>query len=182
MLRCEAAYGGVSPRADPIGGLVSWRTRQRWRIVATCCLLALAGGCGGDDAALLGAYLGEVEFDAPLESAATISLGSFDIPASTPFRQKGADGSERTVWMRIKFDLYVETPPKSAPAVEEAFKEHRGAFNDAVLTIVRSSSTDELTDPRCSALRMRIAEVARPLLGANRVRQVVIYRYTPEEL
>ncbi|HYO24221.1 MAG TPA: hypothetical protein VEQ85_04665 [Lacipirellulaceae bacterium] len=161
---------------------MSRRTRQRRRILATCGLLALAGGCGGDDAALLGAYLGEVEFDAPLEAAASIPLGSFDIPASTPFRRKGADGSERNVWMRIKFDLFVETPPKSAAAVEEAFTEHRGAFNDAVLTIVRSSSTDELTDPRCSALRMRIAEAARPLLGENRVRQVVVYPYTLEEL
>ena len=34
--------------------------------------------------------------------------------------------------------------------------------------------TDELTDPRLSALKLRMTEAARPLLGDQKMRQLVL--------
>jgi hypothetical protein len=144
-------------------------------LAAAACLLP---GCGGDDAALLGSYL-ELEFDAPLESAASVSLGTFNIPAPTVVK---VAGKSRTIWVRIKFELIAETLPSHESSVASALEERRGALNDAVLTIVRTSSTDELTDPRASALRMRIAEAVRPMLGGEKVRQLVLYKYNAEKM
>lgn len=139
-------------------------------------------GCGGDDATLLGSYLDEIELNAPSESAAAIALGDFDIPSPTNVKRKGTDGIEHTVWMRTKFSLFAETLPKNEADVQAEADVHRGAINDAVLSIVRSASTDELTDPRLTALRMRLTEMTRPLLGGDKLRQLVLYNHTTEPL
>jgi hypothetical protein len=136
--------------------------------------VATASGCGGDDATRLGAYLGELEFNAPTEATASLSLGKFDVPAPAQIKSAGSEGS-RTVWIRITFELFAEAAPEDIEAVEEAAEESRGALNDAVLTIIRTSSTDELTDPRLTALKLRMTEAARPLLGESRLRQLLLY-------
>jgi hypothetical protein len=141
--------------------------------------LTIFPGCGGDDATLLGSYLSELEFGAPLESSITLPLGAFDIP--TPAVTKVA-GATRTVWVRISFELVAEILPENEAAVTSSLAERRGAIHDAVLTIVRTSSTDELTDPRSSALRMRITEAVRPLLGDDKVRQFILYNHNAEKI
>ena len=167
--------------SNPIDG--QWRL---WgavaRKVAAAILAATLPGCGGDDAALLGSYLDEIELNAPSESTASIPLGEFNIPSPTNVKRKGTDGVDHTVWMRTKFSLFAETLPKNESEVLAEAELHRGAINDAVLSIVRSASTDELTDPRLSALRMRLTETTRPLLGDDKLRQLVLYNHTTEPL
>jgi hypothetical protein len=136
--------------------------------------VALTAGCGGDNATRLGAYLDELEFNAPLESAAYVSLGKFNVPAPAHIKVAGGDGS-RTVWIRLTFELFAEAAPENEAAVQEAADRRKGALNDALLTIIRTSSTDELTDPRLSALKLRMTEAARPLLGERRLRQLWLY-------
>lgn len=176
-MQYHAAKPEIRCRPAPVAAAV-----RRLGMLACAGLLLLATGCGGDDAALLGSYIDELEFDAPLESSATVELGKFNVPTATTFKRTGGDGVDRHVWMRVRFELYAETSPKYVAAVEDALRQHRGALNDAVLSIVRSSSTDELTDPRCTALRMRLTEAARPLLGNEKVRQLVLYRHATERL
>jgi hypothetical protein len=164
---------------------VSWRhrvARGRACVFVATLLATVLPGCGGDDAALLGAYLDEIELNAPSESAASIALGDFDIPSPTNVKRKGTDGVEHTVWMRTKFSLFAETLPRNESDVQAEAELHRGAINDTVLSIVRSASTDELTDPRLTALRMRLTETARPLLGDDKLRQLVLYNHTTEPL
>jgi hypothetical protein len=132
---------------------------------------ALTTGCGGDDRARLGDYLDDLEFNAPLEATANVSLGTFDVPAATQVKSGRAT---RTIWIRLSFELFAETAPEDESAVAEAAERRRGALNDAFLTIIRTSSTDELTDPRLSALKLRMTEAARPLLGDRKVRQLVL--------
>ncbi len=182
----DAVKGGIVDLVKP--STFAQRRRQKrpnatW-LAAVALLLALGTsvGCGGDDAALLGSYLDELEFNAPLESAVSISLGEFNVPAPTNIKHTGRDGVEHPVWMRIHFELFAETLPQHESAVLESLERHRGALNDAVLTIVRSSSTDELTDPRSTALRMRLSEAARPLLGEEEVRQLVLFDHTTEQM
>jgi hypothetical protein len=173
----------VSAQSHPL----SFRAGPRRRLdaparVIVAVLLAALSGCGGDDAALLGSYLDEIELNAPSESAASIPLGDFDIPSPTNVNRKGTDGVEHVVWMRTKFSLFAEALPKNESDVQAEVELHRGAINDAVLSIIRSASTDELTDPRLTALRMRLTEAGRPLLGDDKLRQLVIYNHTTEPL
>jgi hypothetical protein len=133
---------------------------ERARAFLVALLAAALSGCGGDDAALLGSY----------------------IPSPTNVKRKGTDGVEHTVWMRTKFSLFAETLPRNESGVQAEAELHRGAINDTVLSIVRSASTDELTDPRLTALRMRLTETARPLLGDDKLRQLVLYNHTTEPL
>jgi hypothetical protein len=137
----------------------------------------LAGCGGGSDAKRLGDYLDEIEFDEPLESAAYVSLGTFDVP--TPTRVK-RDGVSRTMWIRLSFELFAESAPHDESTVAAAAEKRHGALNDALLTIIRTSSTDELTDPRLSALKLRMTEAAKPLLGDHAVRQLVLYNIRTE--
>lgn len=153
--------------------LQSERLRGAWLLLVAA-TVTLTAGCGGDDATRLGAYLDDLEFNAPLESAAYVSLGKFDVPA--PAHIKGPSGEQsRTVWIRLSFELFAEAAPENEAAVLEAAERRRGALNDALLTIIRTSSTDELTDPRLSALKLRMTEAARPLLGERRLRQLWLY-------
>jgi hypothetical protein len=167
--------------SNPIAG--QWRSRGTAARALVAALLAAAiPGCGGDDATLLGAYLDEIELNAPSESATSIPLGDFNIPSPTNVKRKGTDGVDHIVWMRTKFSLFAQTLPKNESEVLAEAEQHRGAINDVVLSIVRSASTDELTDPRLTALRMRLTETARPLLGDDKLRQLVLYNHKTEPL
>jgi hypothetical protein len=147
--------------------------------VAAACALALAAGCGGAKSGRLVDYLDELEFDVPLETAAYVTLGRFDIPIAAshdtaPLSKFMQQVDERgTVWMRLQFELTAETTPQHENAVAKAAEEHQGALNDAVLTIVRTSTVEELADPRLTAVHARISEAVQPLLGDGRVRQLV---------
>jgi hypothetical protein len=149
-------------------------TRRSGPLRAVCfaaATAALATGCGGSDVPRLGDSLQEIEFNEPLDSAAYVPLGKFDVPAATRIKREGAT---RTLWLRLNFELLAETSPRNESAVTAAAERHRGALNDAVLTIIRTSSTDELTDPRLSALKLRMTEAARPMLGEGQMRQLVL--------
>jgi hypothetical protein len=152
--------------------------RRVYAAIASGALIAFAG-CDGAQSGRLVDYLDELEFDVPLESATYVSLGRFDIPIatskeSTPASKFVQQFDERgMVWMRLQFELTAETMPQHEKAVLEAAEKHRGTLNDAVLTIVRTSTVDELADPRMAAVHARISEVVRPLLGESRVRQLV---------
>jgi hypothetical protein len=148
--------------------------------VIACCAVVGAAGCEGVQSGRLVDYLDELEFDVPLETAAYVSLGRFDIPIATSKDSTRASkfvqqiDDRGMVWMRLQFELTAETTPQQEKAVAEAVEKHRGTLNDAVLTIVRTSSVDELADPRLAAVNARISELARPLLGETRVRQLVL--------
>lgn len=143
----------------------------RAAVAAALCLGA--AGCASEEANTLGAYLDKLEFDAPLASVAYVSLGKFDVPV--PTQTKGGGKSKpRSIWVRLTFELFAEASPEHESALKTAVKTNRGALNDALLTVVRTSSAEELTDPRLSALKMRMTEASRPLLGERTVRQLVL--------
>ena len=121
----------------------------------------------------------ELEFDAPLDSTCSVALGKFDVPVH--LKTDGATG-EDGVWIRLGFDLYAETSPEDEAALVAAVENHRGPLNDALLTVIRTCAPDELTDPRAAALKLRMTEVARPLLGERLVRQLVIPNLMTQQL
>ncbi len=154
------------------------KTPNRRRALAAKVLIVLVfgaslAGCGGSEALLLGSYLEELELDAPLEAAAYVSLGQFDVPAAVTIRASG-ESPARTIWVGVSFELLAEAAPKHEAAVLAAAQRRRGALNDALITIIRTSSTDELTDPRLSAVKLRMTEAVRPMLGDGLLRQLVL--------
>jgi hypothetical protein len=151
------------------------------RLSVAAALLLAATGCGGSDQARLGDYLDELAFDAPLDSACSVALGKFDVPVPFQLKSEGASANH-SIWLRLSFDLFAETSPEHEPALVAAAQRHRGALNDALLTIIRTSSADELTDPRVAALKLRMTEAARPLLGERHMRQLVLLNLSTEQL
>ena len=156
--------------------------RNRWGCTPVALWLAaivLMPGCIESKAKLLGEFLDEVEIDEPLESAVYVPLGRFQAPLRTTISEQG---KSRTVTLRLSFNLFAEAPPQNEAAVAAAVERNRGALNDAVLTIIRTSTSDELTDPRLSGLKLRLNEAARPLLGQDAIRQLVLNDVRPEIL
>lgn len=156
---------------------------DRWKrlpLAVGACALVIAAGCGGKESARLIDYLDELELDLPLETAAHVSIGRFDIPIAADRTAADASGfvqeikQQGRVWMRLQFELSAETMPTHEKAIERAAEEHRGAVYDAVLTIVRTSTLDELTDPRLAAICAKLSDELRPLLGADHVRRLVL--------
>ncbi|MCA9235397.1 MAG: hypothetical protein KDA44_07985 [Planctomycetales bacterium] len=147
------------------------------------CLLALAcaaaGGCHSSDEEKLSSYLEELEFEAPLESATCIPVGEFRVPLAIRLSD---DPREPPTWMRISFLLFAEVNPKDRSAVEDALQRYNGPLRDAVLRVCRRTGPDELSDPRLSAMKARLADAAKPLLGEHRVRQFIIDKYVSESL
>jgi hypothetical protein len=166
--------------------------------MALACAVA-ALGCEMEESSRLVDYLDDLEFDVPLETAKYVSLGEFDIPIAAGRKRiddgrhgqrlqfvahtapPGHGGSALpgplhagdAVHMRLQFELMAETTPDDEHAVLEAAERHRGAMNDAVLTVVRTSTVEELADPRLSAVKARLSDITRPMLGEERVRQLV---------
>lgn len=159
-------------------------TRLRHFMLAILALSATLG-CSKNEGPKLVDYLEEIEFDVPLEKVAYVSLGKFDIPIAAT--QKPTDAApeiapDEAFWMRLQFELQAETDPDNEAAVAAEAEAHRGAMSDAVISIVRTSSVDELADPRLSAVKARLSEVARPMLGEERVRQLVLNEFDANAL
>jgi hypothetical protein len=84
--------------------------------------------------------------------------------------------------MRLQFELTAETAPPYEKKVADAAERHRGALNDAVLTTVRTSTVEELSDPRLATVKARLSEITRPMLGEDMVRQLVLNRLNDEQM
>jgi hypothetical protein len=157
---------------------------RRYVAGVVVCLGALAG-CSENELPKLIDYLEEIEFDIPLDTAEYVTLGQFDIPIAAA--QRPVDGPKQFVfedgeWMRLRFSLAAETTPEQAKQVAAAAETHRGALSDALISVIRTSSVDELADPRYFAIRARLTDVARPMLGEGSIRQLVFNEFDADTL
>jgi hypothetical protein len=177
----------ASPRSESLvkrAGTMSlgdhrWTTSAcATRLRAACCALGVAvlltlTGCAGTEESNLSDFLDELEFDSHQETHKEVLLGEFQVSAATRAQDSNHTETSR-IWVQIKCKLYVIVALEDETAVLEAFERHKGMLDDVVVRVFRSSTTDELSDPRWSAIKSRISDGARPILGENRVRQIVI--------
>ena len=161
-------------------GVRNSRLRQAARIFVAAAITIAVAGCAGEEAPRLVDHLEEIEFDVPLESAANVALGEFDVPVAVTVDSEQAEPA--STWLRLQFKLWAETTPDFKSDLAQAYGHHRGAMNDAIVTIIRTSTADELTDPRLAAIKTRMTDLARPLLGEERVRQLVLTDILTEAL
>lgn len=141
----------------------------------------LAGGCSDEDVPRLGDYLQDFELEGPREKGAYVSLGEFNVPVAVKFEET-RNGKTKTAWVEVKFRLSAETSPEFESTVRSAAKAARGNLNDVILTAIRVSSLQELTDPRLAALKARMSDAARPILGKATFRQLVLSDLAIEKL
>jgi hypothetical protein len=145
-------------------------------LTVVAAVLTILPGCGGVEEAKLEDYLEELDFSKPMESHAEVRLGDYRV-SSAAGKQEGSKRDAELTWVQISCKLYVIVEPKNVDVVTEAYERHRGMFDDTIVQIFRSATIDELTDPRWSALKSRLSDFARPILGEDRVHQVVINDY-----
>jgi hypothetical protein len=154
------------------GGVPNSRRSDVARLFVIAATAVIVAGCAGEETPRLVDHMEEIEFDVPLESAASVALGEFDVPVAVTVDSEQAEPAHG--WLRLQFKLWAETTPEAKADLSKSYDHHRGAMNDAVVTIVRTSSADELTDPRLAAIKTRMTDLARPLLGEKLVRQLVL--------
>lgn len=166
--------------------LESTRRRNAPSVWLSVAAVAMLLGCGGSDLPKLVDYLEEIELDVPLESATYVSLGKFDVPIATTPNVSDIpaehESDDEATWLRLQFELSAETTAANEHKVAAAVAHRRGALSDAVISILRTSSVDELIDPKLSAVKTRLTEVARPMLGDAPIRQLILTEFDADAL
>ena len=132
---------------------------------------SLLAGCSGKAESSLEDYLEELEFESPLQSIQEIDLGLFRISSAARMNNQ-PEHDEKPQWVQIKFKLSVATSPEDEEVVVAATERHRGMLDDAILCVCRSASIRELDGNRWAAIKARMIDRIRPILGEHRVRQI----------
>jgi len=100
-----------------------------------------------------------------------VELGSYRISCAA--RHQDRSGREALpLWVQVKFKLSAETSKHDENTILAASERHRGRLDDAIITVFRRASIDELSDNRWAAIKSKLIDTIRPLLGGNRVRQI----------
>ena len=129
-------------------------------------------GCGAEADVELEDYLEEIEFAAPLNSTVEVPLGKYSIPIAARSHDTANNETEIT-WIRMKFHLYAVVANENESKVDMAWQNNRGLYHDGVLKICRSATLDEVTDRRLTAIKLRLTDLSRSLLGGKRIRQLL---------
>ncbi len=141
------------------------------RLAICLAAIAMLPGCGGQSEVELDVYLDELELSAPLESVKEVEIGSYRISCAA--RHQDRSGREALpLWVQVKFTLFAEASHQDENALLAACERHRGRLDDAIITVFRKASIDELSDNRWAAIKSKLIDTLRPLLGGTRVRQI----------
>jgi hypothetical protein len=141
------------------------------RLLAMLVAVAMLSGCSGQPEVKLDDYLDELEFNTPLESVQEVEIGYYRISCAA--RHQDRSGRETLpVWVQVKFTLFAETSDRDENSILAACERHRGMLDDAIITVIRKASIDEFSDNRWAAIKSKLIDTIRPLLGGYRVRQI----------
>jgi len=161
--------------------MTTYLPNRRCRALGLITLLLAAlilPGCGGEEVAKLSDYLEELEFDRPLEAVKEVKVNTYRIPCAATHHDEAGRAVE-PIWVQLKFKLYVIVAEEHAKSVEASIERHRGMLDDTVIAICRRSSISQLQDNQWAAIKSRLLEGIRPLLGDERIRQVAIDSSAP---
>jgi len=160
---------------QPCNSISTLREATRRAIAALLLVAAVVAfpGCGGEAEAKLEDYLLELEFETPLELTREIELGSYIISVAAR-HQEVARREAKPQWMQLRFRLFAVVDPGDESAVNSEIARHRGLLDDTIMLICRNASIDELVDNRWAILKSQIIDRIRPILGQNRLRQLLV--------
>ncbi len=144
-------------------------------------VMILVAGCGTESSTKLEDYLETLEFGKPTEKMLEIALGEFRVPI-TSSSGEASTGGNGAGWFELRFHMFLVVPPSSEKAVLSVMEEHRGVLRDTIYTACRTTSLDELSDPRWTTLKAKLADAVRPVFGGQHVRQILLVDATSETL
>ncbi|MEO2045132.1 MAG: hypothetical protein ABGX16_00985 [Pirellulales bacterium] len=139
--------------------------------VALLPMVCLLLGCGDKIEVELSDYLEEIEFVAPLNSTVEVPLGEYSIPISVLPNDENQEVAIR--WICMKFELHAVVTNENQSRVEAALSQNRGLYRDGVLKICRSATLDDVTHPNLTAIKLRLTDLSRTLLGKKDIRQLL---------
>jgi hypothetical protein len=139
--------------------------------VALLPMVCLLPGCSDKIEVELADYLEEIEFVAPLNSTVEVPLGEYSIPISVLPDDVNQEVAIR--WIRMKFELYAVVTNENQSRVEAALAQNRGLYRDGVLKICRSATLDDVTHPHLTAIKLRLTDLSRTLLGKKDIHQLL---------
>ena len=147
----------------------------------TAGLLALAvfvmGGCASEEPVTLERYLDELELANSLGEVEEVDLGAYEIASSIDLDQDANTPAE-SLWINVRFKLYALVAPEDKKHVLAEYERHRGMLEDAVVTICRKATREELGDSRWATFKSRLIDGVRPILGAERIRQLAFVDFS----
>ena len=139
--------------------------------VALLPMVCLLLGCSDKIEVELSDYLEEIEFVAPLNSTVEVPLGEYSIPISVLSDDVNQEVAIR--WIRMKFKLHAVVTNENQSRVEAALAQNRGLYRDGVLKICRSATLDDVTHPHLTAIKLRLTDLSRTLLGKKDIHQLL---------
>ena len=131
-------------------------------------------GCGDEAQARLEDYLLELEFDTPLDATSEIELGNYVMSIAARKQQEISRNQADRQWVQLRFKLHVIVDPENESAVRSEIARHQGFLDDTILMVCRKASIDELADNSWVIMKSRIIDEIRPILGQDRLRQLVV--------
>jgi hypothetical protein len=140
--------------------------RARWQLWSLLfCALGLVSGCYDGDA-----MLKEAQSTALTTSLAEVDLGEY----STTLRRDPNSGAYTT----IELHIFGIVPSSRLSDIKKQIQADNYRVRHEALSAVRSSSRDELTDPKFTALRSRLEEVVNKVLADAPLKGVGFYQLT----
>ena len=137
--------------------------RRVWPLLL--CALSLSSGC----------YDGEAMLKNAQSTALTTSLSEVDLGEySTTLRRDPNSGAYTT----IELHIFGTVPSSRLSDVKKQVQADGYRVRHEALAAVRSTSRDELTDPKFTALRSRLEEVVNKVLADAPLKSVGFYQLT----
>jgi hypothetical protein len=137
--------------------------RHAWPLLL--CALGLSTGC----------YDGEAMLKDAQSTALTTSLSEVDLGEySTTLRRDPNSGAYTT----IELHIFGTVPSSRLSEVKKQVQTDGYRVRHEALAAVRSTSRDELTDPKFTALRTRLEEVVNKVLADAPLKSVGFYQLT----
>lgn len=155
---------------------LDWQVIRLIAAVVVALSLMLLAGCAETKKTPFETCLEELDVEASLNSADELLLGTYNVASALPVPEGVVSDDEmeepEPLWVQVKFELYAIVAPQDRKAVEAACERHRGMLDDAVVTICREASKEELDDSRWATLKSRLIDAIRPILGDDRLKHL----------
>jgi len=168
-------------RMEECAPMVATTTCRLFGVGLTALACLGIGGCQSEETETLDAYIEELEFGTSLEVVDEVELGTYRV-AGAVTAEEGISRDSRPAWVHMRFKLFAIVEPQHESAVRAECQRHRGLIDDAVITVCRETSIEELVDSRWATLKSRMVDAIRPILGEEKVKQVALDDFSWEPI
>lgn len=141
-------------------------------------LLCLTAGCGSEEAAEteVDARTLLSDYEAKLVSRRHANLREWELGQFFVSRFEPAQRDSRVV----SFELYGLLPKEDESEFENRYQGRESRCRDAVLSVVKTATAEELRDPVLTALKEKVTQRLNEILKKPRLEDVIFADFTVE--